>query len=657
MEEVYKFLDENKDMMEKEGEEELEEFFESDEFYDLDENSKREIFYMKSFYKSTKEYEKLENCIKDFMFLIKYIYDNDYLHNVHECYETIVKNYLNQIDDRLRPCFKENQDNFINSIYEFVENLDYIYLPNDQCKNSIIKELKNLQEEILNYKKKIKEENKMKLLYKNKNTKISKDEKNNNKNKQIINIKELIKVNNKNIINNDSKKLVKEEPKLNQNQNLVINATTSFCKNKKNSLIINKNILNNNNDSSTRLNKIKDMKEKYTKNYNIKNLSLKNKYTQEKKYGGFITSRNYFGTDLYKENKTSRNINHRYLINSTSNSKSKSLKSKSNYSSEKGETIFCKNDSKKKKKKNYLNIKINILKHSSLSKDKKNISKNNSLKEKKKLKEAKSNSAPKQKDNRDKNKYLNKHKRFKNSLYVMNKSKEKDKQLKNEIISDNYNNSKDKLNNNKKINNKLKNQIIKNKERIKAHLNSINNIERHFTEINNENKNDSSKKTINDKHFSNTLKKLIPKKKGISPKENSLNKKSLNTLINRVFPNLSKKNEIRKIIKNESKKNQNTYTNSTIQTRRKISNRITNIRRTSPQNERNKKNDNLNKAKIKEIKSIKIFNIPKNESFFKAEQLSENRRSLNHLNKFYQIDGKIQHKNRMVLNAKKFNNI
>ena len=595
--------------------------------------------------------------------------------NNNDLYQNVDLDYLKKIfqdynsEDKSKIENKNNKDKIKNKNDKKNKKNNKVIKEQKKSKSQnskrIDKKFNNIKKDRYSYstslnkknKKKIKEENKMKLLYKNKNTKISKDEKNNNKNKQIINIKELIKVNNKNIINNDSKKLVKEEPKLNQNQNLVINATTSFCKNKKNSLIINKNILNNNNDSSTRLNKIKDMKEKYTKNYNIKNLSLKNKYTQEKKYGGFITSRNYFGTDLYKENKTSRNINHRYLINSTSNSKSKSLKSKSNYSSEKGETIFCKNDSKKKKKKNYLNIKINILKHSSLSKDKKNISKNNSLKEKKKLKEAKSNSAPKQKDNRDKNKYLNKHKRFKNSLYVMNKSKEKDKLLKNEIISDNYNNSKDKLNNNKKINNKLKNQIIKNKERIKAHLNSINNIERHFTEINNENKNDSSKKTINDKHFSNTLKKLIPKKKGISPKENSLNKKSLNTLINRVFPNLSKKNEIRKIIKNESKKNQNTYTNSTIQTRRKISNRITNIRRTSPQNERNKKNDNLNKAKIKEIKSIKIFNIPKNESFFKAEQLSENRRSLNHLNKFYQIDGKIQHKNRMVLNAKKFNNI
>ena len=507
-------------------------------------------------------------------------------------------------------------------------------------------------------KKKIKEENKMKLLCKNKNSKIGKDEKNNNKIKQIINIKELIKVNNKNILTNDSKKLLKEEYKFIHNQNLVINATTSFSKNKKNSLIINKKFLNNNNDSSAKLNKIKDTKEKNTKNYNIKNLSLKNKYTQEKIYGGLITSRNYFGTDLYKENKTSRNTNHRYLRNSTSNSKSRSLKSKSNYSSERGETIFCKNDSKKKKKNNYLNIKINIIKHSSLSKEKKNISKNNTLKEKKKLKQAKSNSAPKQKGNKDKNKNLNKHKRFKNSLYLMNKSKEKDKQLKNEIISENYNNSKskDKLNN-KKLNNKLKIQIKKNKERIKAHLNSINNIERHFTEINNENKNDLLKKTINDKHFSNTLKKLIPKKKEISPVEKRiLNKKSLNTLINRVIPNLSKKNEIRKT-RNESKKIQNTFTNTNSENRRKISNRITNIRRTSPRNERNKKNDSLNKVKIKEIKSIKIFNIPKSESFFKTEQFSENRRSQNYLNKFYQIDGRIQHKNRMVLNAKKFNNI
>ena len=505
--------------------------------------------------------------------------------------------------------------------------------------------------------KKIKEENKMKLLYKNKdkNIKIGKEDKNNNKIKQIINIKELIKLNNKNILNNKSKKFVKEESKKKHNQNLVINSTASFSKNKKNSLFINKNFLNNNNDSSAKLNKIKEIKEKYIKNYNIKNLSLKNKYTKEKLYEGLFSSRNYFETELNKENKTSRNFNHKNLINSTSNSKSRSLKSKSNFSTERGETIFCKNDSKKRKRKNYLNIKINIIKPSPLNKEK-NISKNNSLKEKNKFKQSKSNSAPKYNVNRDKNKCINKQKRLKNSLYLNKKSKEKDKQFKNEIISDNYNNSKDKLNN-KKINNKLKNQIEKNKQRIKAHLNSINNIERHLTDINKENQKDLSRHKNNDKIFSNTLKKLIPKKKEISPIDKRIiNKKSLNTLINRVIPNLPKRNESKKI-KNENKNVQNTYTNSIIQNKRKNSNRITNIRRASPQIERNKKNDNLNKVKIKEIKSIKIFNIPKSESFSNTARFSENRRSQNLQNKFYLLDRKIHHKNRMVINSKKFNNI
>ena len=497
----------------------------------------------------------------------------------------------------------------------------------------------------------------MKLLYKNKdkNIKIGKEDKNNNKIKQIINIKELIKLNNKNILTNKSKKFVKEESKKYHNQNLVINSTASFSKNKKNSLFINKNFLNNNNDSSAKLNKIKEIKEKYIKNYNIKNLSLKNKYTKEKLYEGLFSSRNYFETELNKENKTSRNFNHKNLINSTSNSKSRSLKSKSNFSTERGETIFCKNDSKKNKRKNYLNIKINIIKPSPLNKEK-NISKNNSLKEKNKFKQSKSNSAPKYNVNRDKNKCINKQKRPKNSLYLNKKSKEKDKQFKNEIISDNYNNSKDKLNN-KKINNKLKNQIEKNKQRIKAHLNSINNIERHLTEINNENQKYLSRHKNNDKLFSNILKKIKPKKKEISPIDKRIiNKKSLNTLINRVIPNFPKRNESKKI-KNENKNVQNTYTNSIIQNKRKNSNRITNIRRASPQIERNKKNDNLNKVKIKEIKSIKIFNIPKSESFSNTARFSENRRSQNLQNKFYLLDRKIHHKNRMVINSKKFNNI
>ena len=251
MKEINKFLDENKDMMEKEGEDELEEFFESDEFNNLDEKLKREIFYMKSFYISTKEYKQLENCIKDFIYLIKYINDNDYLHNTHECYEIIIKNYLNQIDDRLKPCLKENQDNFIENIYEFVENLDSIYLSNAQCAKSIIKELKNLQEEILNYKKKINEENKMKFERYTKKLDEYITKKENSINNNIINSniynsidsEEEEKIEDKNIKNNNDK----IEFEFKENNNSKTDLSDSYSIDKKNYL---KLVQNNNKDKN-----------------------------------------------------------------------------------------------------------------------------------------------------------------------------------------------------------------------------------------------------------------------------------------------------------------------------------------------------------------------------------------------------------------------
>ena len=88
MEDVYHFLD-KKNLMEEEN---FEKFFESSQFNALDENQKREIFYMKSFYMSTKEYDTLKNCINDFIYFITNINDNDYLHNTHECYEIIINN-------------------------------------------------------------------------------------------------------------------------------------------------------------------------------------------------------------------------------------------------------------------------------------------------------------------------------------------------------------------------------------------------------------------------------------------------------------------------------------------------------------------------------------------------------------------------------------
>ena len=499
-----------------------------------------------------------------------------------------------------------------------------------------------------------KEENKLKLLYKKNNIKIEKDEqKNNHKIKHIINIKEIIKSKNKTIVDNDTKKLLLEDSKVNHRYNhLVINSTSFSSKNKNNSPI-NRNLFNNNNDSKTKLNKIKKLKEKNINNINIKNVSLKRKFKNEQIYMKNIYSRNNFESELNKELKTSRNNRNNLYINSSSNSKSRSLNSKSNYSSRKRNKLFTKDESNSKSKNKYFNINVNIAKSPSSIK-RKNISKNNLLKEKNKTKERKSKS-----DSKSKIKDLNKQKKSlskqKNSKKSNNKNKENNFILKNEIIMEQKASSKSKSKNNLKLDNniKIQNKPIK-KERKIVRRNNINKIERHLTETNCfkfDIKNDN-------KIFSNTLKRLIPKKKEISSIEKkSITKNSKISLINSVRQPNKKTIENNHKQKYKNKVLKNTYTKSTILSNRQNSNKIINIRRTSIKNESEKKEKNSSKNKIKEIKSIKIFNIPKNEMGNKTERYSENKKSQNILKNLFTKEEKNYFKNRMILNFKNFNNI
>ena len=66
-----------------------------------------------------------------------------------------------------------------------------------------------------------------------------------------------------------------------------------------------------------------------------------------------------------------------------------------------------------------------------------------------------------------------------------------------------------------------------------------------------------------------------------------------------------------------------TYTNLNLQNKKQKINRITNIRSISLKNEKEKKDENPNKNKMKQIKSIKMANIPNGDIEIKTAKHSE----------------------------------
>ena len=138
------------------------------------------------------------------------------------------------------------------------------------------------------------------------------------------------------------------------------------------------------------------------------------------------------------------------------------------------------------------------------------------------------------------------------------------------------------------------------------------------------------------------LEKFIPNKKGTSQVENELDIKKSHQF-NLYSEEISFNKKINK--SKEKIKNLNTYHKE-----RKNSNKITNIKRARLPNENDKKNESHKKNKIKEIKSIKISNIPKNDRVLKTEN------NLKNLLIKEEKKDKFNHKNRMVINFKKFNN-
>jgi len=506
--------------------------------------------------------------------------------------------------------------------------------------------------------KSLKQKNKVKLLFKNQDVIVEKEGKKSNTKKQITNIKEIIKTKNNAVLNINNQKVTSTISTINPVRNHLVINSTSISRKKNNSKIININIININNDSKMKLKKIKELKEKNIKNNNIKNLSLKNKFYNEFLYKDAISSRNKFNNEIGDEFKTTRNYKHKFVIDSrsSSKSKSKSLKSKSNYSTGKGETIFCQNDFKRKKIKKYLNIKINIKNPALLNKEINNSGEK--LLKANKNKKTKSISTFESK-NMSKKKYnLNILNKSKSPSKSNKKLKDTNKHIKEDILSEINNSSKSKINNNKNRNNKIKKE-----KTISNTLNIINNIKTDSKEkkvfninINKQNKYELSKNKNHTKIFSNILEKINPNHKEISPIKKINNRKSSSNLNNKKAHNPKKNNENSKM-KNTKPMNKSVILNSDLHKKKQNSSRITNIKRSYLKKENIKKEDNLNKIKVKEIKSIKICNIPKNELKLKNDKNSIKKINENHFKTFDMKEEKINTKNRMVINFKKFNNI
>ena len=157
---VLQFIEEKKNLIESND---LNQLIEDDDFNDLDDISKNEIFYMATFFYSTKKYKELKEVTNDFEMIVDLINNNEYLHNQHECFETLMSNYLNSMDDLLKPCFKKNQEDFIQCFHQFIDNLQRLNFSNDNCRKGVIKELKNIQDSLSSFVKKIDNEYKEKF--------------------------------------------------------------------------------------------------------------------------------------------------------------------------------------------------------------------------------------------------------------------------------------------------------------------------------------------------------------------------------------------------------------------------------------------------------------------------------------------------------------
>ena len=158
-EEILNYIECNRDNMAKND---FDSFFESNEYNSIkDEDSKRIIFYMTTFLMSTKEYNDFEEIIQYFTKITGAINENDYLQKTHECYEELICNYLKKIRTLLTKddiYDNQNENKFIQNLNHFVDELDNIFYPPNLKLNAIINDWKNIYNELLFNKDKIKKD-------------------------------------------------------------------------------------------------------------------------------------------------------------------------------------------------------------------------------------------------------------------------------------------------------------------------------------------------------------------------------------------------------------------------------------------------------------------------------------------------------------------
>ena len=632
----------------------------------------------------------------------------------------IEKNHINNINVLKNKI--DNKKDKKDSIKKINKNIHNENKLNEKSKNnSNIFEFKNKYSNLtsINKRKKIISESEEKLSKdKKKEKKIIKDNANENKgsddNKRIVSIKEKDKEKKKGKSKMNNQKEKNSNLKLNDfyfrsKKNKIYVDTKSISNNIVNSSINldTLNSINNNNNMNVKINKIKKLKDQNLKNSKSKNKDKEFRIGSYFEYckRGIIPSRNYFKLDLNNELKTSRQYRSRFVLQSSSNSKSKSksLRSKSIYTAEKinGKKIFYYNISKNKIKnkiKNYFNVKISNMKPSLLTEGSiYNHSENKLYSSSKdnKINKAKSNSILKSKYSKNKidnKKFIKLNKNIDNIPLKIQKTdsvqkRNNDNKIKNfktikklelNKIINNKNKSKQgidchleriNINSNFKTIKYIGNQLT---ERNNIHINNIINNKKYGFLENNFN----NKKT---KNSSSSLQKTIPSLKGAASIDNksTIKKGLINSIYdynsqnnpdfnnnkrkskNNILKNMNKNKLIRKMETNNENKNKNN-TNWNKNKVNILSNNnimISKIRKISPINKKkqfiktsissdinitdsNKElsdlnklvNNKINAIKIKEIKSIKISNIQKNDIKSRTSRRSNNFRNINDYN-------------------------
>ena len=347
-------LDYIKDNKKDMGKDDFDTFFESDKYNDLDDDSKRIIFYMTTFIMSVKDYKTFSNVIDDFIKITLTIKRNEYLKNTHECYEEIICNYLKKIKSLLDKgdlYEKESQNEFIKSLNNFVDELNDIYYPNNKMKSNTIKYWKKIENELDSLKEEISKENikKFERYKKNLNKYINSLEIDENNYNQNNNNQSLMKniflnnniINNDNINNNNNSKEI-----LNDNQYKIINNNENNYNSLYNSKIYYDSIMVMNPSASNNLNinnnQIKNMQIDEDEDETEEEEKLQEKFEQVDNFIDYEIIPKYFNS----KNNTQEEIN---------NLKEQLAKKEQNEDNNKSVKSSISSTHKKKKKKSKKN--------------------------------------------------------------------------------------------------------------------------------------------------------------------------------------------------------------------------------------------------------------------------------------------------------------